>query len=76
MAVFSVYTVVHNEGESTFFAPGDTVPDWAESKVGDHVIDGAAAPRVEVEAETPKPAAVDEAGPDFTKPKQTRQRRK
>lgn len=58
------------------FVPGDPVPEWAAARV-EGGADTDPVSRVEVEAETPKPAAVvDEAGPDFTKPKQTRQRRK
>lgn len=58
------------------FVPGDPVPEWAAARV-EGGADAGSVSRVEVKAESPKPdASVDVAGPDFTKPKQTRQRRK
>ena len=39
MAKFIVHTVVHQDQKPVFFEPGDAVPAWAESLVGDHVID-------------------------------------
>ncbi|NKG21104.1 hypothetical protein [Paeniglutamicibacter terrestris] len=60
--------VHHDDGDHTWFNPGDNVPDWAIGLVGDHCIEGA---RSDIEAEStaesdaesegmpPRPAAGD-----------------
>lgn len=78
MAKFTAHTAVHGDSGTEFFAPGDTVPEWAVGKVGSHVTDEDSSP---ADAEPTAPATDDDnpeigAAPDFTAPRQTRQRRK
>jgi len=88
MATFAAYVIVHGDAGPVQFAPGDDVPDWADSLVGDHVL---TEPREEVETEpevpvvppveppaTPAPEAVEPESPDvpdFTGTKPQAQRR-
>jgi hypothetical protein len=84
MAKFTAHTAVHGERGTVFFKPGDTVPEWAAGKVGDHVTDGSkASSQRDIEAPEPDAGEAEaESGqteaPDFTtpKPRQTRTRRK
>lgn len=72
MSVFTVHTIVQRDGLSVSFAPGDELPEWAESKVGAHCLDSdqSAAksrpartePTEEAEPVAPKSADT----PDFT----------
>lgn len=81
MAKFTVHTAVHGERGTEFFKPGDDVPEWAVGKFGDHVTDAKAPdskatdsePESDDEGDDAKPAT---KAPDFTAPRQTRQRRK
>lgn len=70
---FSAYVQVHDDaGKYHAFAPGDSVPAWLASKVGDHVLAGAAPaePEAEVaeEEQQPEPETDEGNEPDFTKP--------
>lgn len=82
MATFAAYVIVHGDTGPVQFSPGDELPDWADSLVGDHVL---TEPREESvsdadEDETPPadpPADAPKAEPvDFTgaKPAQRRAR--
>lgn len=84
MAKFTEHTVVHGEQGPVFFEPGDTVPEWAADKVGDHVTDGGkvsaakAKPVPDDDGDERENGADDTEAPDFTtpKPRQARTRRK
>lgn len=75
MTKFTAHTAVHGDGGTVFFAPGDTVPDWAADKVGSHVTD-ASQPAQEspkqdeavdaAEDATSAPTEDDNLAPDFT----------
>lgn len=38
MSVFAVHTIVHRDGSTVAFAPGDELPEWAVAKVGPHCL--------------------------------------
>lgn len=62
--------VPHPDGDYVGFVPGDNVPEWAKSVVGDHVHDGAAKP-VEKPVKATKQDDEPDTGsgaPDFTMP--------
>lgn len=55
MAKFNAHVAVHkNHVETVWFAPGDTVPDWALGLVGDHVLEGNESDEVDVRLTDPQ----------------------
>lgn len=71
MSVFSAHVVLQRGPDFVRFAPGDTLPEWAASMVGDHCLGDSPKAPVEAVKADPEPVAeapAKTAAPDFTKP--------